>query len=82
MVANGVLDIKIALKPRGMYREKIGIFEDRNGDRIVFQGSANETVQALLPDLNFESINVFPSWRPELEEHALPYVIGFESSLE
>ena len=78
MVANGILDIKIALKPRGMYHEKIGIFEDSNGDRLVFQGSANESVHALLPDFNFESINVFPSWRPELEEHALPYVLGFE----
>ena len=79
MVANGILDIKIALKPRGMYHEKIGIFEDSNGDRLVFQGSANESVHALLPDFNFESINVFPSWRPELEEHSLPYVLGFET---
>lgn len=77
MVANGTLDIKIALKPRGMYHEKIGIFEDGNGERLVFQGSANESVHALLPDFNFESINVFPSWRPELEEHSLPYVEGF-----
>lgn len=82
MVANGILDIKLALKPRGMYHEKIGIFEDSNGDRLVFQGSANESAQALLPDFNFESINVFPSWQPELEGHSLPYVIGFETLWE
>jgi len=78
LIANGRLDIKIALKRRGMYHEKIGIFKDSTGDKIVFQGSANETVHALLPDFNFESVNVFPSWRSELADHYIPYVDGFE----
>lgn len=78
MVASGLLDIKVALKPRGMYHEKIGIFYDSSHDRIVFQGSANETVYALLPDFNFESINVFRSWEPAQEAYAVPYVNGFE----
>ncbi|MGC4416919.1 MULTISPECIES: hypothetical protein [Cupriavidus] len=78
MVANGLLEIKLALKRRGMYHEKIGIFTDQNGDQLVFQGSANETVYALLPDFNFESVNVFPSWRPELSDHFVPYIDGFE----
>lgn len=78
MVASGLLDIKVALKPRGMYHEKIGIFYDASEERVVFQGSANETVYALLPDFNFESINVFRSWEPAHEEYALPYVAGFE----
>jgi superfamily II DNA or RNA helicase len=79
MVASGLLDIKVALKPRGMYHEKIGIFYDPSEDRVVFQGSANETVYALLPDFNFESINVFRSWEPAQELYALPYVNGFET---
>jgi hypothetical protein len=70
LVASGLLDIKVALKPKGMYHEKIGIFYDMAGDRVVFQGSANETVYALLPDFNFESINVFRGWEPSHEEHA------------
>lgn len=78
LVANGKLDIKVALKRRGMYHEKIGIFTDREGDSLIFQGSANETTYALLPDFNFESINVFPSWRTELEDHYKPYLEGFE----
>lgn len=78
LVANGHLDIKVALKRRGMYHEKIGIFRDEAGDALVFQGSANETASALLPDFNFESINVFQSWRPELADHYQPYVDGFE----
>lgn len=78
LVANGHLSIKLALKRRGMYHEKIGIFEDAAGDRLIFQGSANETTYALLPDFNFESINVFPSWRKELSDHFAPYLEGFE----
>lgn len=42
------------------------------------QSSANETVNALLPEFNFESINVFPSWREEFRAHAEPYLSGFE----
>ena len=78
LIAQGRLDIKIALKRRGMYHEKIGIFTDAVGDRLVFQGSANETTYALLPDFNFESINVFPAWRAELKDHFQPYIDGFE----
>ena len=78
LIANGRLDIKLALKRRGMYHEKIGIFTDSTGDQLVFQGSANETTYALLPDFNFESINVFPGWRAELKDHFQPYIDGFE----
>lgn len=78
LVANGHLDIKLALKRRGMYHEKIGIFRDSAGDALIFQGSANETTSALLPDFNFESINVFQSWRLELADHYQPYIDGFE----
>jgi superfamily II DNA or RNA helicase len=77
MIAKGSLSMKVALKRRGMYHEKIGIFRDGNGDQVVFQGSANETVNALIPDFNFESINVFPMWREELVPHGEPYVKGF-----
>lgn len=78
LIAHGRLDLKVALKRRGMYHEKIGIFTDAVGDQLIFQGSANETTHALLPDYNFESINVFPSWRTELKDHFQPYIDGFE----
>ena len=78
MIAQGALSVKVALKRQGMYHEKIGIFRDVAGDEVVFQGSANETVSALLPEYNFESINVFPSWREEFRPFAEPYVTGFE----
>jgi superfamily II DNA or RNA helicase len=78
LIATGRLDIKVALRKRGMYHEKIGIITDADGDSVVFQGSANETAFALLPNFNFESINVFPTWKEELRPHFLPYVHGFK----
>lgn len=78
LVASGRLEIKVALKRRGMYHAKIGILTDANDDSVIFQGSANETVYALLPDFNFEAINVFPTWRQELSDHFQPHVRTFE----
>lgn len=78
LVASGRLDIKVALKRKGMFHSKIGIMRDANDDSVVFQGSANETVFALLPDFNYESINVFPSWEAGLAPHFLPHVATFE----
>lgn len=69
LVASGRLDVKVALKQRGMFHSKIGILTDAVGDQVVFQGSANETAYALLPDFNFESMDVFPSWRPEVADY-------------
>lgn len=78
LVAYGRLDVKIALRARGMYHDKVGIISDPDGDRIVFSGSANESTHALLPAYNYESINVFPSWRPELADYVEPHVDSFE----
>lgn len=77
-IENNRLDVKIALRRGGIYHEKIGIMTDKNGDSIVFQGSANETRNALSP-YNYESINVFKSWLPEFSGHITPHVTKFES---
>lgn len=77
LVASSRLEIKIALKRRGMFHAKVGIMTDAADDSIVFQGSANETAYALLPDFNFESIDVFPSWRREFSDHFEPHVRTF-----
>ena len=68
LIANGTLDIKIALRvdpstgrpSRGIYHEKIGIFSDSGGNHVAFTGSGNETEGGLLA--NFESIDVYCSW--------------------
>jgi superfamily II DNA or RNA helicase len=69
LVAHSRLDIKVALRRRGMYHEKIGIMKDEYDDFIVFQGSANESLSALSPDFNYESINVFRSWKEGDRDH-------------
>ena len=59
---SGQLQIKVALRRNGLFHQKIGIIEDNNGDKVSFNGSMNETVSALDPDVNSEEITVFKSW--------------------
>jgi superfamily II DNA or RNA helicase len=69
LIANGVLDIRIAFTEDkngiGMYHEKMGIIEDADGNRVAFSGSMNETLTAMA--VNYETIDVFCSWRPGLD---------------
>jgi len=69
LVKSGALDIKLAVRPdsNGIYHEKVGIFRDAKGNAVSFIGSANETWNAWHQDGNFESIEVFCSWRDDGE---------------
>lgn len=78
LVAHGRLDVKIALRQHGMYHDKVGIISDAAGDSVLFSGSANESTHALLPTFNYESINVFPSWRSELEAYFSSHSASFD----
>lgn len=78
LVAHGRLDVRIALRERGMYHDKVGIIADEAGDKVVFAGSANESTHALLPTHNYESINVFRTWIPEQAEFYDPHIESFE----
>ncbi|MCG3169758.1 MAG: RNA polymerase-associated protein RapA [Pseudomonadales bacterium] len=70
MVARGVLETKVAVpcdaqrRPLAasgpLFHEKSGVFEDKTGDKIAFNGSLNETAAGWT--LNWESLNVFRSW--------------------
>lgn len=64
LIENGNLEIKVAFTPpnksTGMYHEKVGIVTDVEGNKIVFTGSLNETINAFYN--NYESIVVFTSW--------------------
>lgn len=77
LVAHNRMEIKIALRAHGMYHDKIGIITDAVGDAFVFAGSANESAHALLPTHNYESIDVFPTWKPELEAYYQPHRDSF-----
>lgn len=69
----GRLEMKVAIRPKGMFHQKIGILEDSLGDVISFTGSMNETMSALDPRYNSEEIVVFRSWtdgqRDYVERH-------------
>lgn len=78
LIANGRLEVKVALRPRGMYHDKVGVVSDREGNSIVFAGSANESASALLPTLNYESIDVFPSWKQGAADWHDPHRASFE----
>lgn len=64
LIEDGHLEIKVAFTPpnrsTGMYHEKVGILTDKFGDKIVFTGSLNETINTFYN--NYESIVVFTSW--------------------
>jgi superfamily II DNA or RNA helicase len=80
LIAANKLEIKFALRRRGMYHEKIGIVTDANQDTLVFQGSANETEYALNSGFNAESIMTFCSWKKEIfQDYGTPCVEGFEN---
>ena len=78
LVAYGRLEVKVALRPHGMYHDKVGIISDEVGDKVVFAGSANESTHALLPTHNYESINVFRTWVSEHSEFYVPHIESFD----
>ena len=69
LVLVGSLDIKLALRQvnQGTYHEKIGIFKD-DKNAVSFIGSANETWSGWHERGNFESIEVFCTWRANEQE--------------
>lgn len=60
LIANGTMDIKIAVTKSGMYHEKLGLLEDREHNIVAFSGSPNETAFAL--EHNYETMDVYTSW--------------------
>ena len=69
LIKIGALKIKIAVRTSGsgIYHEKIGIFFDYENNAVSFKGSSNETLNAWHPEGNFESIEVFCSWKGDRE---------------
>lgn len=79
LFANQRLEMKVALRPEGLFHQKIGIFEDRLGDHISFSGSMNETISALDPRYNSEEISVFRSWKEGQSEYSDSHRANFET---
>lgn len=58
LVARGILDIKIAVaNSLGNYHDKLGILEDFSGNKIVFYGSANSSINGYRD--NYEKSELF-----------------------
>ena len=68
MVADNIVTFKLAL-PRnklgsGDFHDKFGIFTDRAGNKVSFNGSYNDSIQG---NRNYESIKVFCGWQSPFE---------------
>lgn len=79
LFATGRLEMKVAIRPQGLFHWKIGILEDRFGDHISFNGSMNETMSALDPRFNSEEVSIFRSWREGQEEYVNSHRAKFET---
>jgi superfamily II DNA or RNA helicase len=75
LILSGVATLKFAVRREGIYHEKFGLFEDYDGGKIAFIGSANETEAALTLGGNHESISIYCS-----SEHSIYAAYG--ASLE
>ena len=79
MVADGVLDFKIAVPraklDRGDFHDKFGIFTDAAGNQVSFSGSYNDSIQGTR---NYESLKIFSSWEPAFA----PFVTGDAARFE
>lgn len=75
---NGKLELKVAIRPEGLFHQKIGILYDNFGDVVSFSGSMNETMSALDPRYNSEEITVFKSWKDGQNEYVTNHINIFE----
>ncbi len=60
LIANNIMDIKIAFVKEGIFHDKFGLIYDQNDNCIYFRGSNNETEAAI--NKNYESFEVSCSW--------------------
>lgn len=79
LVADRRLIFRIAIPTEklegGDFHDKFGIFTDQEGNQISFSGSYNETAKG---EINYESLKIFHSWEPVLNEFVDSDVIRFE----
>lgn len=90
LLAQGRLEMKVGLLAKDgkpvpqtetsrYFHHKFGVFEDGHGNKVAFDGSANETVHGLGDHGNGESFSVFRSWRTEAwEDNGQPIVDQFD----
>ena len=57
LVANGIMEVKVAIRSNHIFHTKSGIVEDPHGNRVAFAGSLNETLSGWRQ--NWESVHVY-----------------------
>lgn len=57
LVANGVMEVKVAIRAGQIFHGKSGIVEDTHGNRAAFVGSLNETLSGWRH--NWESVHIY-----------------------
>ena len=82
MIANGNLDIKIAIKRdgKGIFHQKYGSFYDEKGNILTFNGSINETYAGWTN--NEEQFAVYQNWGPQagvMQQYSEWYIKNFDS---
>ena len=67
LVAVGAIEMRVALraKSHGTLHDKLGVFEDQDGDSVSFIGSEPFAWQPHDGDGDYEAIEVFSSWSPD-----------------
>ena len=74
LVANGIMEVRVAIRNPSIFHAKSGIVEDREGNRVAFSGSLNETLSGWTA--NWESIRVFN------DRDGLPYLEPTEEEFQ
>jgi hypothetical protein len=73
LIAIEKIDLRIALKNKGIFHDKFGIISDDANNKLLFSGSNNETEAAV--NLNYESFETTYNWdspsRSELDKITL-----------
>lgn len=84
MISTGCLQIYIAKLPfGGIYHDKVGFFEDRDGNVVSFSGSGNETKAAVLGEKgNLESYNIIWNWHESYPVHGQVWESELRKSID
>jgi primosomal protein N' len=91
MVANGKLEIKVALicdehgnplryeegEKSGIFHQKVGILKDAEGNVVTFSGSINESAAGWFG--NIEEFKVFRSWDTSEQEYVEADILKFDT---
>lgn len=73
MIADDLLEMRLAIPQKalsGDFHDKFGVFYDRNGNRVAFHGSKNDSEQALR---NYEAYTIDCDWLSDRDREGVNY---------